>query len=257
MQILIAGFHRSGTSVLSQLLHSAGLFLGDDLLGAMPSNPYGHFEDREVLRLHRAVLERHGTDWQWDAEVPFHIGADHWSQMRQYVRRRDVRHGTWGFKDPRVCLFLPAWKHLMPDARTVVVYRDPGDSVRSLESRQAGNLLRGEGRAADHRRFFTEPDHGLRLWLTYNQALVRYVRAHPDDCLVLPFTDLMSGAPIVERVNARFGADLDVVETPSVFDPTVANRRQAPQRVVDDEVASRVRATWDALEQLTERTAVR
>ncbi len=55
-QLIIAGFHRSGTSVTAQLLHGAGLFLGYELLEALPSNPYGHFEDREVVELDRQIL---------------------------------------------------------------------------------------------------------------------------------------------------------------------------------------------------------
>ena len=48
-QLIVAGFHRSGTSLVCQLLHRAGLFLGYDLLGPAFSNPHGHFEDTEVL----------------------------------------------------------------------------------------------------------------------------------------------------------------------------------------------------------------
>ena len=55
-QLIIAGFHRSGTSLVSQLLHRAGLFLGYDLMGASFSNPHGHYEDIEVYDLHEQIL---------------------------------------------------------------------------------------------------------------------------------------------------------------------------------------------------------
>lgn len=256
MQIVVAGFHRSGTSLLTQLLHSAGLFVGKDLLGAMPTNPYGHFEDREVLKLHRAILERHGTDWQWDAAFPFFIGHDHWQRMRRFARRREIGHALWGFKDPRVCLFMSAWKHVLPDAKFVIVYRDPGECVRSLESRQAANYLKDEGDPAAHLRFYTEPDHGLKMWDTYNRALVTFARGHAGDCLVVPFDDLVAGRPVVAEVNKKWSAGLRPVETREVFDPTVTSRREAPQRVASPEVEVRVQRTWEALESLAERTAV-
>lgn len=252
MQLIVAGFHRSGTSMLTQLLVEAGLFVGDELLGSMPSNPYGHFEDVEVLRIHRAILERHGTDWQWDAPFPFHIGADHWDEMQRFARRRDLEHRRWGFKDPRVCLFLGAWKYLLPDARFVVVYRDPGECVRSLETRQAQDMFEGKGKAGSHRRFFSEPDHGLRLWDAYNRALVSFVRAHRDDCLVLSHDRLVRGYPVVRRLNERFGLGLTDVPSTAVYDPAATGRRAAPQRYFSDDVARRVRETWDALEALSE-----
>jgi len=254
VQLIIAGFHRSGTSLLTQLLHSAGLFVGDDLLGARPSNPYGHFEDNEVLQLHRDILNRHGFDWQWDIPFPFHIGRDHWARMRRFVQRRDRDHATWGFKDPRVCLFMGAWKYVMPDAKVVIVYRDPGECVRSMESRQAAELLKGVNQRTN-RRFFAEPDHGLKIWDSYNRALVAFARRHEDDCLVLPFTALSQDYPVVARVNERLGLDLDPVETTTVFDPNVTSNREAPQRVHSPVVKRRVEETWAALEALAERTA--
>lgn len=253
VQLIIAGFHRSGTSLLTQLLHRAGLFVGDELLGAMPSNPYGHFEDVEVLRIHQEILTPHGADWQWDAAFPHYIGEDHWRAMVQLARRRNLAHTDWGFKDPRVCLLLGAWKYVLPDAKVVVVYRDPGESVRSLEQRQADDKFeKRAGQYPSHLRTYSQPDHGLRLWDTYNRALVSFVRAHRDDCLVIPHEALTQGYPVVRRINERFGAALTDVDTAEVYDPNVTRQRVAPQRYFSDTVAERVARTWADLESLTD-----
>lgn len=257
-QLIVAGFHRSGTSLLAQLLHAGGLFLGDRLLGAAPSNPYGHFEDMEVLTLHRAILAAHedapGDAWQWDEPMAFHLSADHWDRMRKLVARRDTAHARWGFKDPRVCMFMGAWKYVMPDAKVVIVYRDPGECVRSMESRQSEEL--GEGVNVErNRRFFAEPDHGLKLWDSYNRALLAFAEAHVEDCLVLPFTALTVGFPVIERVNARLGLGLDPVDTDAVFDAQATSAREAAQRVHSEVVRRRVEETWARLESLSERTA--
>ncbi len=62
-QLIVAGFHRSGTSLTCQLLHHAGLFLGYDLLGPAFSNPHAHFEDIEILNFHRQILVDNGQTW--------------------------------------------------------------------------------------------------------------------------------------------------------------------------------------------------
>lgn len=257
-QLIVAGFHRSGTSLLTQVLHAGGLFVGDRLLGAAPSNPYGHFEDLEVLNLHRAILGAHddapGDAWHWDEPTAFHLSSAHWASMRRLVAKRDAAHETWGFKDPRVCLFLGAWKYVMPDAKVVVVYRDPGECVRSMESRQGGELVRGVG-IARNQTFFTRPDHGLKIWDTYNRALLAFAEAHVEDCLVLPFTALTGGFPVIERVNARLDIGLNTVDTASVFDALATSRRDAAQRVHSEAVRRRVEETWERLESLSERTA--
>lgn len=253
-QLIVAGFHRSGTSLLTQLLHRAGLFVGDELLGAMPSNPYGHFEDVEVLQLHRSILGAHGDDWQWDSMTDFHLSARHWQRMRRFVAKRDRDHAVWGFKDPRVCLFMGAWKYVMPDAKVIIVYRDPGECVRSMEARQGREYLRGINETTNAR-FFTEPDHGLKLWDTYNRALLAFAEANVDDCLVLPFTSLTHDLPVIDRVNDRLGLGLDPVDAAEVFDPSATARREMPQRVHSPDVRRRVEETWARLDALADRTA--
>lgn len=254
MQLIIAGFHRSGTSSLTQLLHAAGLFVGDDLLAAGPTNPYGHFEDRSVLSLHRAILERHGDDWQWDSPQPFHIGRDHWRRMRALVVKRELEHAIWGFKDPRVCLFLGAWKHVNPDAKFVVVYRDPGECVRSMEARSARELFLSSGNPERHGRFFKEADHGLKVWDTYNRNVVAFAEQFSDDCLVLPFTAIRHGAEVVTAVNRRFAIDLRAEKANDLFDPHATSRREAPQAVFSEETMLRVQQTWERLESLAHQT---
>lgn len=242
--LVVVGFHRSGTSLLSQLLHRAGLFLGDELLGAMPSNPYGHFEDVEIVRLHEAILRDHGDTWHVTRPSAFHIRPEHWATMQRHVQKRSAEHPIWGFKDPRVCFFLGAWKYLMPGSRFVVVYRDPAESVYSLERRQASDLLASRGNAALHRRFWREADHGMRMWIAYNRAVLNFVNEHREDCLVVPFTHLRRGFPVIAEINRRFGTDLLEIPTTAVFDPSATTVRPGPQWVFSRNVAERAARIW-------------
>src|SRR3712207_4073700 len=54
--IILAGSHRSGTSLLGRYLMASGVNVGKTLLGPLPSNPYGHFEDLELVQLHERSL---------------------------------------------------------------------------------------------------------------------------------------------------------------------------------------------------------
>ena len=257
MQLVVTGFHRSRTSLVTALLHRAGLFVGDDLLGAMPSNLYGHFEDREVLELHREILADHGDGWQVDRPTTLAVSPEQWRRMRELVQARTARHRYWGFKEPRVCLLLGAWHYLMPDAKFLIVYRDPAECVRSLQARQGLDYLRRQGPVEQHRRFFSEPDHGLRVWDTYNRAVVAFARAHLESCLVLPSEALSEGFPLVARVNERFGSDLDEVSTSAVFDARVTGTDTRELPVHDEQVAARVARTWNDLEELAMATRTR
>ena len=257
MQLIIAGFHRSGTSVTAQLLRAAGLFVGDRLYGASPANPYGHFEDLDVVEIHQSIMEAHGDDWQWDQPFPFRVGRRHWTAIEELVQRRNAAYPLWGFKDPRACLMLGMWKHVVPDAKVLVVYRDPGECVRSLEFRHASAYFEGRGNLERSLRFFREPDHGLRVWDVYNRAVLSYASRHESDCLVLPISQLQAGEPVVDRVNRRFGLDLADVPTTAVYDPQVTGSRTLPQRVHSPDVEARVMETWQALDALATKTGGR
>ena len=254
VQLIVVGFHRSGTSLVTNLLQRAGLFVGEHLLGAMPSNRYGHFEDREVLELHREILADHGTGWQVDSPTSFSLSSEHWRRMGEYVQKRTSQHRNWGFKDPRVCLFLGVWRYLMPDAKFLIVYRDPGECVRSLETRQAREYFSQQGPVEQHRRFFTEPDHGLRLWDTYNRAIVSFARANMESCSVVPFSNLSAGFPLVRHVNERFSGDLDEVSTSSVLDASALGGRVHTLPVHDRRVSVRAARTWNHLEALAKES---
>lgn len=200
-ELLVAGFHRSGTSFTAQTLHHHGLFLGDDLLGAAPSNPYGHFEDRQVVTIHDTLLRENGHNWQVDRPLLPAVRTATWDLIERFVSMRRSEHTFWGFKDPRACLFLGLWRHVMPEAKVVAVYRPYWSSVRSLHRRHGSQHAQGLPPAEVHMRFFQEPDLALRMWINHNRALVRECRTFPETSMVVGFDRLAEGYPLVERVR--------------------------------------------------------
>lgn len=244
--LIIAGFHRSGTSAVARLFHSAGLFLGDDLLGAEPSNPHGHFEDNEVISIHNDILEINGLDWKVDAPIDPYVSDEHWRRIDTFVRQRRNGAQPWGFKDPRVCLFLPLWQHVMPDAHVLAVFRRPGEAIRSLHMRHSRQHVLFGGREQPHTDFWTRQDLGVRMWLAYHRALLE---ALPTDDQVhfVEFGDREAVSGVVESVSTRFGLRLHEPDG-SVVDPQLGQTNVAPIQVVDQSLVSEVDAMWHVLQ---------
>ena len=253
-QLLIAGFHRSGTSATAQLLHRAGLFLGYELLEANPSNPYGHFEDREVVDLHQQILADNERTWLVGEPFLPVVNPGRWHRMRQIIEQRNTEHRLWGFKDPRMCAFMMLWKYLLPDARVLLVYRHFSESTRSLGKRHSSDLLSGAGNQHIHRRFWVEPDLALRMWLAHNNALLAFARAYPEDTLVVSMDMIRDGFPLVWAIEQRWSLGLENVPMAEVFDPTAAARRPGRQPVSDRRLVGKVDETWRALEELGRNT---
>ena len=238
--VIVAGFHRSGTSVVARLLHSAGLYLGDDLIGALPSNPYGHFEDREFVRLHDRILDDNGVNWQLDHQLTPLITPQRWAEMEELADKRSSQHDSWGFKDPRVCLLLDPWKQLLPEVRVVAVYRNWSDATYSLERRHIEEMTAGVGSEDIHERFWTVPDLGLRMWVEYNRAILRFAAEHPDDVVFVPFRALAKPGLVVDTLNERWALGLRSKPDTAMFDPDATESRPGPQPLADHRLARHV-----------------
>ena len=253
-QLIIAGFHRSGTSATSRLLHRAGLFLGYELLEALPSNPYGHFEDREIVKLHTRILADNEKTWAVDETFLPIVVQQRWQLMQSIIDRRNSEHRLWGFKDPRACLFLMLWKHLLPNARILIVYRHFSGSTYSLGQRHSSDMFLGRGSELVHRRFWEEPDYALRMWLVHNNALLAFARAFPEDTMTVSLDMIRDGFPVVWALNRRWGLGLEDVPVAEAFDQSISPRRIRRQPVSDLGLIESVRETWRRLEDLAGET---
>jgi len=253
-QLIVAGFHRSGTSATARIFHHAGVHLGDELVGERLSNPFGHYEDVAVVRIHQSLLADNGRDWQIEAELLPAISTARWEEMQAFIVQREEGNPLWGFKDPRVCVFLQAWKHLLPEARIVAVYRHYADAVDSLHRREAGLLLAGSGNLDLHRRFWEVPALALRMWMVHNRALLEFADAHRDDVLTVSFDAVQAGAPLVDEAERRWQLGLRPAETFEAVSPGFPGVERSPIRVADPGLireADEVLAGLQALERAT------
>jgi hypothetical protein len=246
--LIIAGSHRSGTSMTARYLHACGLFLGDDLLGAAASNPYGHYEDREAIRIHSDIFLSNMTDWTLDRRMSPFVPDGIWRRMEEYLEKRQVGHRLWGFKDPRVCHFLPLWKSLAPDMKTLIIYRDPVECVRSMNRRHAEDFARSNG--GRRTRFYWEPDLALKIWSVSNAQLADYAEQHPEGVVVVNHRSLANGFPLSEALNERWGLDLDRRDTREDYDVALGAPANRALRVAERENGRVAREVWERLVRL-------
>lgn len=87
-QLIITGFHRSGTSMLAQELHNAGLFLGDRLMKPDISNADGHYEDMDFFTFHEKILRSHHLNWQYASDESIDIPQLYKPDMHRIIQDR-------------------------------------------------------------------------------------------------------------------------------------------------------------------------
>ncbi len=143
--IIVLGMHRSGTSAIARGLAALGADLGSNLLPPVAeNNERGFWEDREVVALSDAVLDRLGL--AWDSTAPIdraRLAGPEFGDLR--LRALDLvrsRLDTWpvfAIKDPRLSRLLPFWSGALErlDARVdfVLCLRNPISTAQSLQRR--------------------------------------------------------------------------------------------------------------------------
>ena len=205
---VVTGMHRSGTSMVTQLLAHAGLWLGPEekLMPAKPDNPDGFYEHLDVVWIHNALLQQHHGGW--DFEPTF---TNNWQQAESIsdLKSRAIstckkissgknKHQAWGWKDPRTCFFLPFWHSLMPDMKHVICVRNPLAVAQSIRARNNNSL-----------------PFGLDLWERYNSNLLNHVRAgsfvvtHYDSWFIDPQKELL-------RLTRFLGWEAQKIEEPAL-----------------------------------------
>ncbi|GMV30035.1 MAG: hypothetical protein AMXMBFR59_21600 [Rhodanobacteraceae bacterium] len=173
--IIVAGMHRSGTSVTTRIINLLGVELARDLIPAGIGNERGHWESRAVQELNNRLLAALGSDLY----SPVNFPADWFSSVeaRAWVDRigellADEYASSTAFvlKDPRIALFLPLWSEALRESailpRFVLPFRHPDAVATSLAVRERAL---DSGNALPHAQ-------GVAVWLRYVLAAEKFTR---------------------------------------------------------------------------------
>jgi GT2 family glycosyltransferase/glycosyltransferase involved in cell wall biosynthesis len=158
--LCIAGAHRSGTSMVTRLLHCCGLELGpeSELMPQQADNPDGFWEHLGFVALNDELLNELGGAWDLPPKTDENFTQARLDPLRDKARLLIESFDSarvWGWKDPRNSLTLPFWQKLLHGLKTVIVVRNPLEVAHSMRRRNG-----------------TSYSFGLRLWEIYNRRLI-------------------------------------------------------------------------------------
>jgi len=169
MIVIVLGMHRSGTSVISGILHLNHILMGSSSTfkpKPLPQNPKGFYENFEFRKLNDQILNEVNYNVKsFNSNIPFpypHKKTE--NKMENLIRNQIKKYNHWGWKDPRTCLTLDHWIDIIlkfrnkKNIKVVFTIREPFSVANSLKNRDNIDF-----------------DAGIKLWSIYNNRALDFV----------------------------------------------------------------------------------
>lgn len=126
MIYLVLGMHKSGTTLISQMLHESGVNMGD--FNSKLTYDQGNQYEREITKkINKEILNCGDTSSILVNRIPTleQILPEYYQQAKNIINQLNNNFNTWGFKDPRSCLLSHFWIPLLNPCRIIFIFRDP------------------------------------------------------------------------------------------------------------------------------------
>jgi len=200
MIYIVLGMHKSGTTMLSEILHKSGVDMGDfDLTVDYYSGQ--KLEREDTSHAIWDILDCRGKH-SLDTLPPFdeQTIVNNLSPLELLLEKYDSKYDKWGFKEPRSVFVYPYIKQKIGNHKLICVYRHPFDVV--LHYLQFFKY--------DIRKAFK----ALKAWKAYNDEIRSIIENSQIDVMLFNYKDFVEEHKSIERLSQFVGKELLDVRKP-------------------------------------------
>ena len=210
--------HRSGTSLITRLLRSCGVFMGekfginDEAFFFQKINSWvlkqvgGRWDNPEVYKYANEELKNNIISFVRNYIDSYNLIE--YLGLKNYVKYKHINQVDfmWGWKDPRTSITLDLWDKIFPNAHIINVYRNPIDVAYSLFIRE-GKL--DKARKTNYSKKVYDPlilkkdgmfqmsprchniDECFCLWKYYVDSIIDFERRSNKKIINIKYEDLL------------------------------------------------------------------
>lgn len=199
MIYVILGMHKSGTTLISQILHESGIEMVESASGDVSYDQGNKYERQAVLALNKEIL---GTQSDEVRDLPQPkqpvLSDEQRKTMQHIVAGCSARLSDWGMKDPRSAYTYRLWKEQLPEHKIIAIYR-PAEEIwprfrwKGLRKRYLNPIWAWQF---------------IARWLEHNQNIIDYVEAGDTPYLLLDYREMMALDGEMKRLEAFVGQPL-------------------------------------------------
>lgn len=201
MIYVVLGMHKSGTTLISRLLHHSGVNMGESIDPNTSYDRGNKYERRSTLELNVSILglkDFRDPSLSVPAPDPPVLTQVQRTRMDEIIRECNRAHTDWGFKDPRTCLVYPLWASALPEHRIIAIFRPANEIWPRYRHQRLNHFHRNPSRAWAF----------LKGWCTYNASILTHLENTSMNSLVLSYRELMTSDTGFQRLQRFVGVEL-------------------------------------------------
>lgn len=206
---VVLGMHKSGTTLVAELLHRSGISMGESIDTSLDYDAGNKYERTRTADLNKALLDA-GDVETLDLKPPRALVPSPRirAELEALVCELVAQDVPWGFKDPRTCLTYPIWEQALPGHALIAVYRHYAAVV--------GHYLDRTSRVRKEKRLqrFGIVRTALARWVQYNTRMLRILRTTARPSILLSYERLLTESDEFERLRTFLGRPLQDARDP-------------------------------------------
>ena len=190
MIYVVMGMHKSGTTLISSLLHHSGINMSE----GVESRSYeenGFYERDSTYKVNLDLLGLKTSDILFFSRPSqLQMTPEQRQQMCNIIDSNMQLHQNWGFKDPRTTLTYPLWEQVLPMHQIIVVYRPVEDMWRRFKY--------------SGKKFWKNFSRSIALvmrWCEYNQSVLAILENTSRKNLLVSYRELLTGDHEYQRLE--------------------------------------------------------
>lgn len=174
--------HKSGTTLISEILHKSGINMGvfDE---SVPYDKGNQYERKEVNVLNKELLDC-GNEFSLKVTNLVrkeNIEIKYLDEISEIIKKCDASYKNWGFKDPRMCLTYSVWRDFLPEHRLIVVYRNPVEVWRHYQPKKS----------SETESTFFRSWKIINAWYKYNSRIINYLGESKEKVILINYGNFM------------------------------------------------------------------
>jgi len=185
--LIICGMHRTGTSLLSSIIHEMGYYGGNNMMSPTVDNPKGYFENKNLVNLNERILK--SLSYIWDSPFVIEINIIKHIEYKYFLEAKDLVNDMFKsknkifLKDPRISLLLEFWCEIIELKATLKII----STLRHPNITANSELNRAKSGRKYHY-FGFKLSYTKRVWFSYMFELLNNSK---KDILVVSYDNMI------------------------------------------------------------------